>query len=251
MNVPAIPAHRRGQCQRIPHDQFERPLILAGGIAGLERHRIFAPLVGRRAGHNTACRVQFQGCRQSLDRESHRTGTGGGNAINKGIARAGSKHQRIVELWSRSGSWRQDDFFFDGSIDCLGHWSGYVKFGIRPVGMVIIDSVAGAGDHQNQGLDACCFQLDGFGFLTAFHRAAVEQQLVVAVNPETDAAFVLCTVIHANPGREPARSAVEMDMQNTVGMASNALFELFSGNRQRLLHNIQVLLCLSITDLHS
>ena len=199
-----------------------------------QRHDVFA--VGRiHAGDDAGLRVQREPGRQIVGREGHRPLAGGGNAVDEGVARAAAVNGGPVDarLGRRFG--RENDGRFARQIDGLGLFAGDEKRGVGPIGMIVVDAVAGRQHEQQQGLHAGEIDIDRFGCVAGLHRAAFEQGLAVADHAEVNGGgMALLAVIRADLGGEAARAAVELNVEHAFGVRADAVGESRAADGDRL-----------------
>ena len=107
--VPVVPAHRRGERQRVADDDPERPLCASSGV-GCDHGRLVRArgLVGNRAADDAGCGVEGQAFRETLDAERHRAVTGRGNAIQEWVPGPDAVDRRSVDAGLARRGRRQD-----------------------------------------------------------------------------------------------------------------------------------------------
>ena len=99
--------------------------------------------------------------------------------------------------------------------------------------MIESDSIAGGTDQQNQGLAAGQIDVDRFGRVAGLHHAALEQRLAIGDHAKLDASrFTHLAAIDAYLGREPPRSATQVNVENAYGVRPNTVLEGLSANRK-------------------
>ena len=148
VDVPTVPAHRRGQSQCITDDDSERPLVRPVLIPRSQRHRPFASLTRDPACDDTGLRVELQVRRQPRRGKPNRSGASARDSVDERSSRAGAIDPWPVDLWLRPRLGRQDHSGLGGRlwrIDGLGPAAGHDEFRPCPVRVVEVDPVAGRG----------------------------------------------------------------------------------------------------------
>ena len=237
VDVPAIPAHRRRQGQRVADHDLERPLAGPMLVLGPQRHGPFAPVLRDPAGDDAGSGVQLQALGQAGGREVDRPRPRAGNSIDERPSRPGAVDLRAVDLGLRPRLGRQNHPLLRRHlrrIDGHGPPAGHDELGLGPVRMVEIGPVARRGHHQPQTPDTRQRDIDGFGLLAAFHDAAVEEPLAVAINHESDRSPAARRVIDADKGLESFDFAVEIHVQRRFRVRPHASVERPPADRDRL-----------------
>ena len=196
------------------------------------------------AGNDAGGFIETEPLRQSRGREADRPRPGAGNSIKEWVSRASAVDLRPVDSWLGPGFRCQNDLFLRrrlGGVHGLRSLARKDEFRLGPVGVVEIQAVARRARQKQQSPNAGQGHVHGPGFLTAFHDAAVEKALAVAVNPKGDAAPAIGGVIHAHFGPKSLHLAVKIHVQRGIGMCPDTALEYLSGDgegftRDALIH---------------
>ena len=107
--VPAVPAHRRGECDFAPRDDLQAALAAAQCIRGFQVHGIFARC-GYASRDPSGLGVEFQPFGKSFGREGHRTDARRGDRVEEFRTRTDAEDARAVDARGVGGFRGQDVF---------------------------------------------------------------------------------------------------------------------------------------------
>ena len=228
VDIPAIPAHRRRQGQRVADDDLERPHADPLRVLGFESCGPLAPVLRDSARDDASRGVKLQALGQAGGREVEGTQPRAGNAVEERLSRPGAVDPWAVDLRLRPRLGRQNHSLFRGNpgrIDGDGPPAGHDKFGLGPICMVEVGSIACRGHHQPQLPDTQQWHIDGLGLLAALHDAAVEEPLAVTINHESDRSPAAGPIINADERLESFGFAVEIHVQCGFRVGPHAFVE--------------------------
>ena len=103
-----------------------------------------------------------------------------------------------------------------------------------PVGVVVVDAVAGVTHLKDQRLESGNVSIDLLGRLLAAHHAAGPERLAVGDHAKLDAPTALRFVIDADPGGESPGRTLEVKHQPRVGVGAEAVVESSAAEHERM-----------------